>query len=249
MEPSTRSKAIMEFLKPRVGARVKSWLEICTKCGQCADTCHFYLAADRDPKMIPAAKVKYLSEIIRRKGEVDDEFIQKAYDCIYHECNMCRRCTQFCPFGINIADMIALTRALLFSQGVCPEALRSAIKNYHETGNQMGVSEEDWLDTLTWCEEEMESEIVGLKIPVDKVGAEIMYTINAREAKFYPQDIQEVAKIMHVAGASWTVPSKRGWDDTNLSMFVGDLKTSRTLVENTFARATELGAKKVAITE
>lgn len=246
---SERAQKIMDFLKPRLGARFKSWLEICAHCAQCADTCHFYLAADRDPKMIPAAKVNFLAEIIRRKGEVSDEFLQQAYRCIYHECNMCRRCTQFCPFGINIADMIGLTRALLFHLGICPDAIRNAIKNYHETGNQMGVSDEDWIDTLEWCQEEMESEVAGLTIPIDKKGAKIMYTINAREAKFYPQDIQEAAKIFHVAGESWTLPSLPGWDDTNLAMFVGDAATARTIVENVFKRADELGVEKVAITE
>ena len=249
MEQSTRAKAIMAFLKPRLGARIKSWMEICAHCGQCADTCHFYLAADRDPKMIPSAKVNWLIDIIRRKGEVDDEYLKQVYSTIYHECNMCRRCTQFCPFGINIADMIALTRALLFHVGICPEAIRNTIGNYHATGNQMGVTDEDWVDTLEWCQEEMESEVEGLVIPIDKQGARIMYTINAREAKFYPQDIQEAAKIFHVAGESWTLPSKPGWDDTNLAMFVGDTATAKTIVENIFKRADELGVDKVAITE
>lgn len=249
MAQTTRAKAIMDFLKPRLGARFKTWLQICAHCGQCADTCHFYLSSDRDPKMIPSAKVNWLVDIIRRKGDVDDEYLKNVYSTIYHECNMCRRCTQFCPFGIDIALLISLTRALLYSQGVCPESLRNTIQNYHAEGNQMAVTQEEWVDTLEWCQEELESEILGLTIPIDKQGAKIMYTINAREAKFYPMDIQEVAKIFHVAEESWTLPSKKGWDDTNLAMFVGDAKTSRMIVENTFNRADELGAEKVCITE
>jgi len=90
---------------------------------------------------------------------------------------------------------------------------------------------------------------VGLKIPIDKKGARIMYTVNAREAKFYPQDIMQVAQIFHVAGEDWTLPSKPGWDDTNLAMFCGDAKTARMIVENTFKRAEELEAQNVAVTE
>ena len=95
----------------------------------------------------------------------------------------------------------------------------------------------------------MAEELVGLKIPIDKKGAKIMYTVNAREPKFYPQDIMEVAKIFHVAGEDWTLPSESGWDDTNLAMFCGDLETARMTVENTFKRAEELEVEKVAVTE
>jgi hypothetical protein len=91
--------------------------------------------------------------------------------------------------------------------------------------------------------------VLGLKIPIDKKGAKIMYTVNAREPMFYPQDIMEVAKIFHLAGEDWTVPSEKGWDDTNLAMFCGDSKTAAMIVANTFKRAEELDVKQVAVTE
>ena len=249
MSEEINPQEIMDFLKPRMGARFKIWLSICAHCGLCADTCHHYLAGGNDPKMIPSYKVKFLNELIKKKGKVDRDFLQKAYETVYYECNMCRRCTLYCPFGIDIALMISLLRSLLFSQGVVPEGLLRAVENYRETGNQMAISKEDWVETIEWCEEEMAEELVGLKIPIDKKGAKIMYTVNAREPKFYPQDMMEVAKIFQVAGEDYTVPSESGWDDTNLAMFCGDIKTARMIVENTFKRAEELGVQQVAITE
>jgi Fe-S oxidoreductase len=240
---------IMDYLKPRMGARFKTWVEICTHCGMCADTCHFYLANQKDSKMIPAYKVRFLKDILRKKGRVDKDYLQQVYDTVYHECNVCRRCSLYCPFGIDIAYLISTMRGLLTSLGIAPEGLRKAVENYKEFGNQMAVSEEDWIETLQWCEEETAEELVGLKIPIDKKGAKIMYTVNAREPKFYPQDIMEVAKIFHVAGEDWTFPSQKGWDDTNLAMFVNDVATARTVVENTFKRAEELGVQQVAVTE
>jgi Fe-S oxidoreductase len=244
-----KPKEIKDFLKPRLSARFKMWLNICAHCGLCADTCHYYKASGNDPKMIPAYKVRFLKDILREKGKVDREYLQKVYDTVYYECNMCRRCTLYCPFGIDIALLISLLRGLLFSQGMAPEGLLKAVENYVEFGNQMAVTKEDWVETIEWCEEEMAEELVGLKIPIDKKGAKIMYTVNAREPKFYPQDIMEVSKIFHVAGEDWTVPSGWGWDDTNLAMFCGDVKTARMIVENTFKRADELEVEQVAITE
>jgi len=243
------SQEIMEFLKPRVGARFKMWLNICAHCGLCANTCHYYTANDNDPKMIPSYKIRFLKEILRKKGKVDRDYLQRVYETVYYECNMCRRCTLYCPFAIDIALMISLLRALLFSQGIAPEGLVRAIENYKKFGNQMAVTDEDWVETIEWCEEETAEELVGLKIPIDKKGAKMLYTVNAREPMFYPQDMMEVAKIFHVAGEDYTYCSKPGWDDTNLSMFCGDLKTSKMIVENTFKRAEELEVKQVAVTE
>jgi hypothetical protein len=59
----------------------------------------------------------------------------------------------------------------------------------------------------------------------------------------------EMAKIFHVAGEDWTFPSEKGWDATNLAMFVNDAQTARSIAENTFKRAEELGVKQIAITE
>jgi len=249
MRAEINPKEIMDFLKHGLGARLKLWLGICTRCGLCADTCHYYLGRGNDPKMIPSYKVRFLTEILKKNGKVDRAYLQKVYDTVYYGCNMCRRCTLYCPFGIDISPLISLLRALLLSQGMAPEGLLKAIENYNATGNQMAVTKKDWIETIQWCEEVTAMELLGAKIPMDKKGAKIMYTVNAREAKFYPQDIVGVAKIFHLAGEDWTVPSEVGWDDTNLAMFCGDTKTAKMIAANTFQRAEELGVRQVATTE
>jgi Fe-S oxidoreductase len=225
------------------------WMKTCAHCGLCANTCHFYLAKDKDPKMVPSYKARKLLELVKSKGKVDQKKLQEYYDTAYGECTICRRCTMYCPFGIDMAVMIATMRSILTSQGMAPDGLEASIKNYIESGNQMAISEEDWVETLKWMEEELQEELPGAQIPIDKKGAKIMYTVNAREPKFYPQDIQIAAKIFHVVGEDWTFPSKGGWDDTNLAMFAGDAKTAGYIVKLIRDQAEELGVKRVAITE
>jgi Fe-S oxidoreductase len=249
MNEQINTKEIADFLKTRMGARLKLWMHICTHCGLCANTCHYYKASDNDRKMIPSYKVRFLRDILKKKGKVDKDYLKKVYETLYYDCNMCRRCTLYCPFGIDIASMISLLRSLLTSQGIVPEGLAKAIENYKEFGNQMAVTDEDWVETLKWIEEEVSDEMVGVKIPIDKKGAKMLYTVNAREPMFYPQDMMEVAKIFHVAGEDYTYTSKPGWDDTNLAMFCGDTDTSRMIVENTFKRAEELEVQQIGITE
>ena len=59
----------------KMNARLKMWLEMCAHCGLCADACHFYLANDRDPKMMPAYKAKKVLEAIKKKNGVDEQTV------------------------------------------------------------------------------------------------------------------------------------------------------------------------------
>ena len=129
--------------------------------------------------------------------------------------------------------MIATVRAILHSQGFSPAPLLDAVKNYWEFGNQMAVTQEDFVDTCEWMEEETEEECRGLKIPINKKGAE---------------DLAEAAILFHVAGENWTVPDM-GWDDTNLGMFAGDMKCAAHCVKLVYDAAERLEAKKIGVTE
>jgi Fe-S oxidoreductase len=244
MNPETFTKTVAE----KTNARLKLWLEICAHCGLCADTCHYYLANDRDPKMIPAYKAKKVLQAINKKDKIDEATLNDLYETVYGECTMCRRCTMFCPFGIDIATITSTGRGLCVSQGKAPENLVKTIENYVAHGNQMAVTEEEWIDTLQWMEEELQEELPGATIPIDKKGANLLYTVNAREPKFYPMDISQAAKIFYLAGEDWTMSSK-GWDDTNLAMFAGDLKAAAYVSQMVRDAAEELQVKRVGITE
>lgn len=248
-EKPINTKAIRELLDSNNGARIRSWLSICSRCGLCAESCFFYLAKNRDPKLSPAYKVKAtLGELYRRKGNVDRAFLKTCYNIIWGECTTCKRCSLYCPFGIDIATMIATVRGVCNSQGIVPEGLARTSDNYRDTGNQMGMSTEDFIDTCNWMAEETAEEVAGLEVPVDKPGARIMYTVNAREPMYYPQDIAMAAKIFTVAEESWTMPST-GWDCTNLAMFAGNRALAGQVVKNMYDKAIELGVQYIAITE
>lgn len=248
-EKPVNTNKIKQILSANDSARIRTWLSLCARCGLCAESCFFYLANDKDPKFSPAYKFKNtLGEMYRRKGEVDRDFLKKCYDILWGECTTCKRCSLFCPFGIDIATMIATARTVCWSQGIVPEGLTRTSVNYRDTGNQMGMATEDWLETCTWMEEETGEEMAHLAIPVDKAGAKYMYTVNAREPMYYPQDIAMAAKIFTVAEEDWTMPSF-GWDCTNLAMFAGDRALAGQIVKNMYDKAIELGAQNILITE
>jgi Fe-S oxidoreductase len=249
IEKPVDTRRIREILDENNGARIRTWLSICSRCGLCAESCFFYLANNRDPHLSPAYKFKStLGEMYRRHGNVDREFLRMCYDTLWGACTTCKRCSLYCPFGIDIATMIATARMICYSQGVVPEGLARTLPDYRETGNQMGVSVEELIETCEWMEEEAQEEIRGLTIPVDKAGAKYLYAINPREVKYYPLDLAMAAQILTVAGESWTIPST-GWDSTNLPMFAGDSALAGQVVRNLYNKALELGVEKILLTE
>ncbi len=240
---------IKQRLDALKGARIKVWLDLCAHCGLCADSCFFYLAHDKDPTYMPSYKViKTLGEMYKKKGNVDRSFLEEAHEIVWGKCTACRRCSMYCPFGIDMATMISTARAICTSQGVTPEGLQKAVENYWAEGNQMAMKKEDWIETCQWMEEETQAELPKLTIPMDKEGANIMYTVNVREPMFYPQDLAMVAQIFHVAGEDWTMTSE-GYDDTNLAMFAGDGKCATHVTKLTYDAANRLKAKQIGVTE
>ena len=241
-------KVFAKTAREKSNARLKMWMEMCAHCGLCSDTCHFYLANDRDPKMVPAYKSKKILEAIKKKEKIDEATVDELYDRVYGECTMCRRCTMYCPFGIDVASIVASARSLCNSQGKVPEHLLKAVTTHLESGNQMGVTREELIDTLEWMEEELQEELPGATIPIDKKGANVLYVLNAREPKFYPMDISQAAMVFYLAGEDWTMSSK-GWDATNLAMFMGDIEGASTISQMVRDTAEELGVRRVVVTE
>ncbi len=48
------SAAIQATFSKTLKSRLKTWLDICTHCGLCADSCFYYLANDKAPNQVPS---------------------------------------------------------------------------------------------------------------------------------------------------------------------------------------------------
>ena len=113
-------QALAATLKKTLKSRIKTWLEICAHCGLCADSCFLYLANKKDPEQVPSYKIQStLGELVKRKGDVDNQFMQYCMDTAWSKCTCCNRCGTFCPFGIDMGIMFGYLRGLLYSQGSC----------------------------------------------------------------------------------------------------------------------------------
>jgi Fe-S oxidoreductase len=230
-------------------SRLRTWLEICSHCGLCAESCFYYLTNNRDPKQVPSYKIQAtLGKMIKRKGNVDNAFMQMTMDAAYSKCTCCNRCGMYCPFGIDTGIMFGYVRGLLYSQGFTPWEMKIGAGMHRIFRAQMDVTTEDWVETCEWMAEEYEDDWPGLTIPVDVENANIMYTVNAREPKHYPEDLAQAAILFHVAGENWTVPSE-GWEETSLAMFAGDWEACKLQVESVYAAMNRLKPQRMVVTE
>jgi Fe-S oxidoreductase len=114
----------------------------------------------------------------------------------------------------------------------------------------MGITGEDYIETLQWMEEELQAELEdpSIKIPVDKKRARVVYTFNPREVKYFPYLIQAAAKIFNAVGEDWTL-STASWDATNYALFSGDDQAAQKIAQNLEQAVNDLGADVLVMAE
>jgi Fe-S oxidoreductase len=119
-----------------------------------------------------------------------------------------------------------------------------------DAGNNMGIEKADWLDTVSWIEEELQMAVgdPAARIPVDRQGARVLFTVNPREPKFFPLTLQASATVFHAAREDWTVASE-GWDLTNYGLFTGDTAQAGAIAANLLRSMERLGCKILVIGE
>jgi ferredoxin len=130
---------------------VQVFLDACVKCGACTDKCHYYLGTG-DPKNMPVARQDLLRNVYRRYftlagkyfprlvGAVDltQEVVEDWYR-YYHQCSECRRCSVYCPFGIDTAEITMAGREILDSIGIGQKYSNEILGKVHKIGNNLGL--------------------------------------------------------------------------------------------------------------
>jgi Fe-S oxidoreductase/CheY-like chemotaxis protein len=262
---SHKAQKVIDRMHQKVNRQIMLSLAACVHCGMCTDQCHYVLANPGDVTYAPAYKADRIRKLFKAhvdwtgkaipwwvgaKSVFSDEQLEELKDTVFGKCTNCRRCSFNCPMGVDMATFNRMARGLLVHVGVMPEGVAHVSKDQWEIGNQMGVLKEEYLETLSWMEEELQSEYKdpNIKIPIDKPDADVMYTINPREAKYDPRTIAEAAAIFHFAGENWTMTTE-GWDMTNFGLFNGDDELGAAVSGRVYDTAEALRAKKLVISE
>ncbi len=262
---SYKAELLVKNMAKKLNRQIVGSLVGCVHCGNCIESCHYVLTNPDDPTYAPVYKADRMRKIFKRhfdwtgrvfpwwvgaKSVFTDEELEELKDIAFGKCTNCRRCTINCPMGVDFATFNRTMRGLLVSVGIMPEGVAVVSKDQWEIGNQMGVLKEDYLETLEWLSDELKIELDDetAGIPIDKVGAKVIYTINPREVKYDPRTISDAAKIFNIAGEDWTMPSE-GWDMTNFGLFSGDDVLGAAVAMRVYEKFKELKGQKVVISE
>lgn len=257
-----REKILEEF-KKSIHFDDGAYLNTCAHCGLCADSCHYFIALN-DTQSIPAYKLALVTKIYKKSfgligkklpslvgaADLSNELIEEWVDSLFGRCSLCGRCTINCTMGINIPYLIRAARGALASVGLVPPGLQSTVNTAIEKGNNMGISKEDWLETVEWLEEELQQDVddSDAQLPVDKKGARLLYTINPREAMFFPLSISAAGKVFYAAGESWTFSSEN-FDVTNYGLYSGDNEAAGIMSERLILALENLECEELVLAE
>ncbi len=169
---------------------LKLFFDICVRCGACADKCHFFLGTG-DPKNMPVLRAELLRSVYRRyfktagkllgelagARDLTDDVIKEWFYYLY-QCTICRRCSVFCPYGIDMAEMTILGRELLSSVGINIDWALASVAQCYDKGSHIGATPQAFKDMVDFLAEENER-ITGITTPcpVNKKGAEILFVV------------------------------------------------------------------------
>jgi Fe-S oxidoreductase len=239
------------------------FLDSCVKCGACTDKCHYYLGT-ADPKNMPVARQDLLRKVYRRYftfagkhfpklvGAVDltKEVLDDWYS-YYHQCSECRRCSVFCPYGIDTAEITMAAREILDTVGQGQKYSNEIIGKVFKVGNNLGLPGPALGDTLEGLEEDVEDDTgVKVRYPLDEEGAEVLLITPSADffAEPHVDGLIGYGKVFHQAGISWTLSSHAS-EAANFGIFIGSYENMRKVALRIRQAALDLGVKRIVFGE
>jgi Fe-S oxidoreductase len=236
---------------------LKLYMDMCAKCGTCASVCPVYYGSS-ETKYNPAKRSDLIRAIYKKHNttagkmlgglvgasDFDEQEFAEWGDHFY-SCTGCRRCAQYCPFGIDNSVITRKGRAILDGLGQTPESMQKVVDISLKTGNTDGASPEALKAAVEFLEEEMQDEHgIEIKIPLDVKGAEYFYVPPSGDVLVNIEATMGIAKVFHVLGMAdkWTMSSKF-FDGANYGLFTGNDGFMKQDNQPYIETAKELGAK------
>ncbi|WP_243546659.1 (Fe-S)-binding protein [Pseudodesulfovibrio tunisiensis] len=158
-------------------------------------------------------------------------------------CTGCGRCAASCPMGIDIPSVMGHMKSLRPREEV-PGSLHKGTVNNLETGNNLAISREDYLEGMFELGNELAEECPGFYVPVDKQGADILFFPNSKEVYGDFEDQFWWWKIFHAARENWTVPSE-GWEAVDWALFSGNDEANKALARRKMAYMKDHGIARM----
>ncbi|NOZ06250.1 MAG: (Fe-S)-binding protein [Chloroflexi bacterium] len=238
---------------------LRDYLDICVRCGSCADKCPFFLGTG-DPKNMPVARAELLRKVYRyyftaagwlpdlgRAEPLTEEVLNEWYTYFY-QCSECRRCSVFCPYGIDTAEITMAAREIMASIGVANKYITEVLANVYRTGNNIGIPAPAWADNLEFLEDDIQEDTgVDVKMPVDQEGADVLLVPPSADNFVNLDTMMGYGKVFHAAGISWTTATYAS-EAANFGLFL-DFNNMKKVNKRIIDAARRLKVKRIVFGE
>jgi len=179
-------KGIAERLEKYRSFRL--FMDICVRCGACADKCHFFIGTG-DPKNMPVLRAELIRSVYRKEFTLAGKLfgrlagareltvdVLKEWWYYFYQCTECRRCSVFCPYGIDQAEITMIGRELLNLLGLNIEWIAGPVSNCYMKGNHLGLEPHTIVGNLEYMLDDIET-VTGKRIKptFNRKGAEILF--------------------------------------------------------------------------
>ena len=256
--PENWQEIILEGLRERLGRfrSLQIFMDICVRCGACADKCHFFIGSG-DPKNMPVLRAELLRSVYRRDFTTAGKLLGKLVGArdltvdvlkewfyYFFQCTECRRCSLFCPYGIDTAEITMIGRELLNLVGCNIDWIASPVANCYRTGNHVGIEPHAFKDMVEFCVDEIEN-ITGIRVEptFNRKGAEVLFIAPSGDVFADPGTYTLMGYLMlfHEIGLDYTW-STYASEGGNFGMFTSHEMMKR-LNAKMYAEARRLGVK------
>jgi len=256
--PPNWKEIILEGIRERLDKyrSFKLFMDVCVRCGACADKCHFYIGGG-DPKNMPVLRAELLRSVYRNDFTTAGKILGrlaggrpltvdviKEWFLYFYQCTECRRCSVFCPFGIDTAEITMMARELLNLLGINVNWIIQPVADCYRTGNHLGIQPHGLKDTLEFFAEDIE-EVTGVKVevPLNKKGAEVLFVTPSGDFLADPgiYTCMGYMSLFHEIGLDYTF-STYASEGGNFGLFTSADMMKR-LNAKIYAEAKRLGVK------
>ncbi len=258
--PSNWKQIILEGIRERLDKfrSFKIFMDICVRCGACADKCHFYLGSG-DPKNMPVLRAELLRSVYRKDFSLAGrlmgkmvgareltEDVLKEWFMYFFQCTECRRCSLFCPYGIDTAEVTMMGRELLNLLGLNIDWVVGPVANCYNNGNHLGIQPHAFKDMIEFFVDEIEA-VNGIRCEptFNRKGAEVLFITPSGDVFADPGTYTLMGYLMlfHEIGLDYTW-STYASEGGNFGMFTSHEMMKR-LNAKMYAEAKRLGVKYI----
>jgi heterodisulfide reductase subunit D len=219
---------------------------LCFQCQRCSSSC-----PNAGAMAIPPARMMRMAQL----GLAE----RLAVDASIWRCLGCDSCTQHCPHGVSVRELVEMLRQESMQERwlagrreayAADPALAKGLGALHALGARVtahhNVSGEDNASRLAWT-----GNLAEKPAAIERAaGCDTVYFVGCVSAMFPMSYVipQAFASLLEKAGASWTTMGGEEWCCGYPLMMAGQLAQARELMAHNAAEVRRLGARRVVMT-